>query len=222
MMDGAVFDVDGTLLDSMPAWEDAGQRYLAGLGIEAKPGLSKILYPMSMREGALYLKDTYGLQKSVQEIEGGINKTIQDFYQNEVQPKKGVMSFLERLRRENIPAAAATSSDRCLIEAAFDRLGLNKYFVHIFTCTEVGRGKDKPDIYLAAARRLGSDVSRTWVFEDALHAARTARLAGFHVAAVHDRSAEGDRKKLEETADIYIEDFDMIQVHAFTACTVRK
>ena len=105
---GAIFDVDGTLLDSMPIWEDAAARFLAGLGIRAQEGLGDIMFRMSLDEGAVYLKNTYGLDMSVEEVKAGVLGVIRDFYVNQVQPKAGVREFLKELSSRRMPMYIAT------------------------------------------------------------------------------------------------------------------
>jgi haloacid dehalogenase superfamily, subfamily IA, variant 3 with third motif having DD or ED len=204
MITGAIFDVDGTLLDSMPVWNDAGERYLRGLGIEAEPDLGRLMFPMSMEQGAGYLKEMYQLQIDTDEIIAGINDTIQDFYDNEVQLKCGVKEFLEEMKKNNIKITAATSSDRCLIEKALERLEILSLIDRIFTCSEVGASKSKPDIYFAAMGHMAGEVTATWVFEDAYHAIETARNAGFRTVGVYDASVMDAEKEIRAICDIYL------------------
>ena len=89
----------------------------------------------------------------------------EEFYRKEAQPKEGALEFLEELKERGIPMAVATSTDRSLIEAAFERLGMKPYFSGIFTCSEVGAGKDQPDIFLAAGALMNTEPRDTWVFE---------------------------------------------------------
>ena len=179
MIRGAIFDVDGTLLDSMAIWEDAGARYLKGLGIQAQEDLGKLLFPMSLQEGAAYMKARYDLKLSVSQIIEGVGDTVRDYYFYEAPLKKGAADFLGKLSRKDIPMAVATSSELEHIEAAFKRLNVNQYFQKIFTCSQVGAGKSRPDIYFAAGRYLGTEPRETSVFEDVLHAIETAVSAGF-------------------------------------------
>ncbi|HIR26274.1 MAG TPA: HAD family phosphatase [Candidatus Egerieimonas faecigallinarum] len=206
MIRGAIFDMDGTLLDSMGIWEDVGVRYLASRHIQAEENLSEILFPMSLEEGASYLKRRYRLSLDVQEIISGILSVIRDFYVSEVTLKPGAAHFLEELCRMGIPLAAATSSDRELIEAACRRLGILGCFQQIFTCSEIGVGKESPKIYLEAAAALGAPPEEIFVFEDALFALATAKRAGFHTAAVYDASSARDAQALRNCSDLYLED----------------
>lgn len=209
---GAIFDIDGTLLDSMPLWEKAGALYLESLGVRAEPGLGEKLYPMTMEDGARYLKDSYHLTYNIEEIIQGIDHTIQDYYLYKIPLKPGVGPFLEQLFQMQIPITAATSSDRCVVEAAFIRLEIMDYFQAIYTCSEVGVGKDRPDIYLAAQKAMGTPRGATWVFEDALHGACTAAKAGFPVIGVYDPSSESCQEEIKKAAQIYIEDFRQLKV----------
>lgn len=204
-LQGVVFDVDGTLLDSMPMWDHAASRYLEGLGVTPEPDLQQILFPMSLTKAAEYLQEHYRLPMTVAEIMEGFNATIHAYYRDEAQPKAGAEELLEGLRREGVPMTVATSTDRCHIEAAFARLGWTPYFEEILTCTEVGVGKVQPAIYRLAAEHMGIPVGSAWVFEDALHAAETAHRAGFPVVGVYDRASQANQERLRETADIYME-----------------
>ena len=103
MIKGMIFDADGTLLDSMPIWDDLGARYLKGIGIEAEPGLSEILFCMSLEESAAYMKRTYGLSQTEEEIRNGVLAKLDDFYVNEVQAKPGVSEFLRTLHERKVP-----------------------------------------------------------------------------------------------------------------------
>ena len=114
---GAIFDMDGVLLDSMPMWDHAGEMYLAGQGIQAEPDLEKVLFTMTMMKGAEYMQEHYGLELSAKEIIDGINETVRDFYANKVEPKSGVPELLRFLKRYDIPVTVATSTDRCHVEA---------------------------------------------------------------------------------------------------------
>ena len=205
-MTGAIFDVDGTLLDSMPIWEDVSVRYLKSLGVEAENNLPQKLERMSVEEGAAYIKENYGLSETEEEIAAATLKIVEDFYYNEAPLKPGVREYLDRLRAENIPMVIATSSGRPHVEAALRRLGVLDYFGKIFTCSEVGKGKTRPLIYEKAGEYIGGDFKDIYVFEDAIHALETAKQAGFYTVAVYDPSADKDWKQLQEEADISVTD----------------
>ena len=170
MNKGAIFDVDGTLLDSMPIWDDASERFLTGLGVKAEPGLSDIMFRMSLDEGAAYLKSAYGLDLSEQEIKDGILGVIRDFYFYQAQLKPGAGEFLAQMKAREIPMYIATSSNREHIRAAFERLGVYNYFDGLITCEEAGAGKSDPRIFLLAADRMGLEPADIFVFEDVIHA----------------------------------------------------
>lgn len=213
MIRGAIFDLDGTLLDSMPIWNHAAEKFLDRLGVEAEPGLGQILYPMSMAEGSLYLRDRYHLAMSVDEIIDGVNRVIEDFYAYQAQLKEGAEQFLEGMKQAGIRMAIATSNDRRIFESALRRLGIMELFDRIFTATEIGVGKVKPDIYLAVAGHMGTLPKDTWVFEDALYAIRTAKEAGFRTVGVYDPSSADDWEEIKRITDIHMEKLD--NIHAF-------
>ncbi|MEL1134546.1 HAD family phosphatase [Desulfitobacterium sp. THU1] len=217
MIKGAIFDLDGTLLDSMPIWDKAGEVFLHNLGIEAEPDLAKVMYSMSMTEGAEFLKERYCLDMDVEAIITGINHTIEDFYFYQVQLKEGVEQFLKDMQQAGIKMAVATSCDRQVFARALERLNVINRFDGIFTCTEIGSGKEKPDIYLAAAKHMGTLPMDTWVFEDALFALKSAKDTGFRTVGVFDASNHANIEKIKRTSDIYLEklnDFNVFLVKA--------
>ncbi len=180
-MKGAVFDVDGTILDSDYIWDEAATRYLKTKGLEPEQDLGSILVPMTIEEGCAYVKEKYHLEESVEEISQGVLKAVQGFYENEVQVKDGVRELLEELYQQGIPMVIATTGDRRLVEPAFERLGLTHYFRRIFTSGEVGAGKTQPLIFEKCAEYLGLPKEEVCVYEDADYAIETAKKAGFPV-----------------------------------------
>lgn len=206
-VEGMIFDVDGTLLDSMPVWAQSGERYLATLGICAPKSLGKILFSMTMQQGAEYIKNTFGLEQNAEEILAGIIGVVQEAYQNETGCKRAAELFLKTLYDAGVPMVVATSNDRPLVVSAFERLGILSYFTEILTCGEFGRGKDSPEIFHAAAGKMGSAPSGTWVVEDGLYAICTAKEAGYRVIGVADEASKEDAEKIRQLADYFIVDF---------------
>ena len=206
MLKGVIFDFDGTLFDSMFLWDTAGEVYLRSVGKEPEAGLQQILKPMSLLQSAEYLREKYHIPLSVEAIMDGINRTVEDFYFHTVEPKAGVIAFLEELRRRNVKMCIATATDRYQVEAALQRCGMRHFFSEIFTCTEVGSGKDRPEIFRKAMEHLQGDRSNTAVAEDACHAAHTAKQDGFLVVAVYD-SHESGQQELLHLADVYLPDY---------------
>ena len=107
----AIFDFDGTLFDSMHIWDNVGEIYLRSLGKEPKPSLRDDVRTMSLYQSACYFRREYGLPLSPEEIMTGINRTVEDFYIHEVQPKPGVVDFLKQMQRTGIPMCIATATD---------------------------------------------------------------------------------------------------------------
>lgn len=207
MIRGAIFDVDGTLLDSMGIWQVAGIRYLESIQVEPEPGLSKILYPMTIEEGVAYVKEHYRLSRSTEEITQGLLMVVRDFYYKEVQAKEDVIKFLEKLYDDKIPMIVATAGHKEYAEAALKRLGMDHYFQEILTCSELGRGKHEPEIYLQCASALGRKPEETMVFEDAGYAIETAKKAGFITVGIRDMSNGDSWRQIRETADYVLEDW---------------
>ena len=206
MLKGAIFDFDGTLFDSMFIWNTAGETYLRSIGIEPREDLRKVLKTMSLLQSATYISDKYAISLTVEEIMNGINRTVEDFYFHTVQPKEGVATFLEQMKNRGVKMCIATATDRYQVEAALKRCGMESFFSEIFTCTDVGHGKDEPVIFRKAMEHLGTTKSDTVVFEDAYHAARTAKSDGFITVAVFD-SHETKQAELHSVSDCFIENF---------------
>lgn len=207
MVRGIIFDVDGTLFDSMHIWSQLGKRYLASVGIEAKPELAKILFSMSLDESSEYLKKEYNLPDSIEKIREDTIKILSDFYRYEATLKPGAIDFIKRMKSRNIPMAIATSGERRILAPALERLGITDCFLTVLTCSELKTNKRVPTIYLRAAKLLGTMPEETAVFEDVLHAILTVKSAGFITCAVEDESSIQDRDEIRKTADFYLQDF---------------
>ena len=206
---GAIFDVDGTLLDSMFIWDTIGETYLRSIGYQPKENLNETFKNMSLHQAARYYQTEYGVTLSIDEIMDGVNAMLERYYRFEVPLKPGAAELLERLRQDGVKLCIATATDRHLVEAALDRCGVLSCFGEIFTCNEVGHGKDEPDIFEEALRFLGTEKAETVVFDDALYAVRTAKEAGFPVAAVYD-SHEKAQDQIRMLADVYLEELTQL------------
>ena len=206
MIQGVIFDLDGTLFDSMFIWDTAGEVYLRSIGREPEADLQKVLKPMSLLQSAQYIREKYNIPLSVEDIMDGVNRTVEGFYFYTVEPKPGVIDFLEELHRRNIKMCIATATDRYQVEAALQRCKMRHFLSEIFTCTEVGSGKDRPDIFRKAMEHLQTDRSNTAVVEDAYHAAFTAKQDGFMVVGVYD-SHESRQQELLQLADVFLPDY---------------
>jgi haloacid dehalogenase superfamily, subfamily IA, variant 3 with third motif having DD or ED len=212
IIEGAIFDVDGTLLDTMPVWHDAGARFLATLGMEAEEGLGDKLFAETVQTGAEYLIKNYGLKMSRDEVAQGINEQMEKFYFDEAQMKPGAKELLNRMNNAGVHITVATSTDRYCIETAFERLKIKDCFDAILTCTEVGSTKDNPAIFFEATDIMGTAVPDTWVFEDGLYAIKTAWTEGFRTVGVYDEISAKDQDELRRYSYIYVNDLTEFNV----------
>lgn len=212
MIKGAIFDVDGTLLDSMEIWEDVAIRYLKSIGVEAEPDLPEVMFTMSLPEGAAYVKEHYRLTRETDEIIKGVLDIIRKYYEETAPLKPGVTKILEELSGKRIPMTVATSNNKEEVEAAFKRLGIASYFSRIFTCEEVGAGKTRPDIYMKAAEYMGTRPEETVIFEDVLHAIRTAKKAGFLAVGLYDEASKADQEEIKKEADWYAKSMEGLDI----------
>ena len=206
-LQSAIFDMDGTLLDSMGMWRTLGSVLAKNHGAEAPADLDRQVASLGLWEGSAYCKEVCGLPGTVDALVSEVWGQIEDFYQNHVEPKPGVVKFLSLLKMEGVWMYVATATDRPLVEAALRHAGIDGYFRGIITSREAGQTKrEGPEIYERAMRRLRSNKKDTVVFEDALHAVQTAKAAGFRVAAVYDPS-EPEQEEVRRLSDYYIESF---------------
>ena len=204
MIKGVIFDLDGVILDSMLIWKDLGSRYLRGQGLVPEPDLNKILFSMSMEQGAEYLAEHYPIGVSSDDLLSGLREMLQNFYFDEVMAKEGAKELLEDLAARGVRITAATSSPREHVTRALARNGLLPFFDKIYTTSEIGISKHEPDIYNAAAAFMGTRPSETAVFEDSLYALKTAKAAGYKAVGVFDAHGESDQDEMRHTADVYV------------------
>lgn len=205
----AIFDMDGTVLDSMQAWVDAIGHILTRRGITPPADLREITRPMNGILLVDYLQREFLPGITGREITDEVGAYMEDFYSDRVQAKAGVKNFLSLLKMEGVQCYLATATHRELVRRAIAHAGLEPYFKGIITSGEVGKNKiDSPDIYEWAMKRMGGNKADTVVFEDALFAIRTAKKAGFRVAGVYDPDSEADQEEIRALSDYYITSFE--------------
>ena len=208
---GAIFDIDGTLLDSMPVWENAGARYLATLGIKARSDLKERLDALSLPEGALYMQTEYKLSVTIEEILEGVNQVVKDFYFKEAVLKPGVCDLIQKLKKNQVRLIIATATDAEMAKAALIRNDIWKDFDRMITCEEAGAGKTSPKVFELAREHLQTKKEETWVFEDSLYAVKTASKAGFPVCSIYDAYSRDNTEEIRTFSDIYVRDFYEIE-----------
>lgn len=207
-MKAAIFDMDGTLLDSMPMWRSLAPAFSAEYGIEWSEQLA--LYVAShgfFRSAEYFIENFPHLNMTLDELINKWGEMAYNGYQTRVQPKPGAIEYLRHLNNIGIPCAVATMSYHVLADDALARHGIDKLVKFIFTPEDVGNtGKDRPDIFLKAAESLGFAPSECAVFEDSLFAMNTAKKAGFTVYAIDDE-LNNTRAEAEKVCDRCIADY---------------
>lgn len=208
-IEGAIFDLDGTLLDSMPWWENLGENYLIARGKTPAPDIKRHFKRMTLEQSAVFLRDEYGLEESVDEICRGILDGIEHAYRDTIPLKPGARAMLDAFAACGVRMCIATATERHCAEAALARLGVLDRFSAVFTCSEAGASKTEPIVFETSLAHLGTPREATLVMEDSLHAIETAHAAGFPVAAVYEPSAAFEADAVKALAELYLHSFDL-------------
>ena len=209
-----IFDLDGSLVDSMWMWYQIDVEYLSRFGFTVPPGLQKAIEGYSFSETAIYFKERFQIPDSLDEIKATWNEMAWDKYMNEVPLKPGAALFLEYCQKQGIKLGIATSNSRELVQNIAQVHGFDNYFSCIMTGCDVGKGKPAPDIYLAVAQKLQVLPEECLVFEDILPGIQAGKSAGMKVCAVEDAYSLDQTSEKKALADYYIKDFYEI-MHAY-------
>ena len=179
----AIFDLDGTILDSMEVWNTLASQYVQSLGMVPEKNLDEIVSDMSLEQSATYLKNHYKINKQEERIISEVLNFISDFYEYEVNLMPGFKEFISHYDSINV---IGTSCDEELVKIALNRLAVLNYFEDIITCSKVNKSKNDPDFYLACAQVLKQRPEDIVVFEDADYCIDVARKVGFKVIKIKD------------------------------------
>ncbi len=205
-----LFDLDGTLVDSMWMWKEIDLEYLGGLGLSVPEELSHRIEGMSFSETAVYFKETFGLSQSLEEIKAIWISMARDKYAHQVGFKPGAKEFLKELKARGMKTGICTSNGRELLHAVMEALDIGPYMDCVMTACEVPAGKPAPDIYLAVAKKLGAEPSQCLVFEDVPNGIQAGLNAGMTVCAVEDEYSLDQKESIRKMAHYYIQSYDQV------------
>lgn len=203
----AIFDLDGTVFDSMWVWTDIDIRFLGDRGFEVPPDYLEAIAPIGARKAAEYTIERFGLNEKVEDVMNEWFDMAMTSYRSEVLCKPYVKEYLQQLLDKGIKLGVATSSDRKLIIPALKRNGIIDMFDTIITVDQVERGKGYPDIYEKAAREMGVENDECVVFEDILAGVRGAKAGGFYAIGVYENHSAYEHPQMKQIADRFIMNF---------------
>lgn len=204
----AIFDMDGTLVDSMVYWENLATEFLESKGVQTiSPDILEQIKPMTMTESASLFIQEYALSGTAESVAAEMNAMMDEHYRKDIPLKPGVHAYLEALHNKGVVMCVASATAEDLMDACLTRLGVAQYFSFLLSCETVGAGKNRPDVYWESAKRLGAEPVEIAVYEDALYAAETAKSAGFYTVAVRDDSNQLHWETLTALTDEVILDW---------------
>ncbi|MCR5330254.1 MAG: HAD family phosphatase [Lachnospiraceae bacterium] len=211
-IEAVIFDLDGTLIDSMWIWKAIDIEYLGSFGIEYPENLQTCIDGLSFTETAVYFKERFGIADNIDVIKARWNDMAREMYAHRVGFKPGARDFLDGLKKKGIKTGVASSNSIELVETVLDALGVRDRFDEIHTACEVRHGKPFPDIFLLVAEKLGVEPQKCLVFEDVIPGIQAAKAAGMRTCAVYDELSEPDDDKKRMMADHYIMDYSHVGV----------
>lgn len=205
----AIFDMDGTLVDSMAYWDNLVISFLESKGVSyISDKIIKQIETMTMIESAeLFIKE-FNLSGTTEELVKEMNFIMDNHYKNDIPLKNGVKEYLEYLHRNGVKMCVASATAEHLMKECLNRLGVLKYFDFLLSCENIGVGKDRPDIYFLSAQKLGRNPIDIAVYEDAIYAVKTAKKAGFYVIGVYDNGSNKYWGEIKNISDEFIYNFE--------------
>ena len=203
-----IFDLDGTLIDSMPVWRGTGSGFLENHNFPVPENLMEVVKTQTIWQTAEWFRTELGVPMEAEDIVNEIVESVVEAYRHTIPLKDGAMEYLEKMKNEGVEMCILTASEADYILPALDRLDIRKYFSHVLTCTELGEYKNDGKAYLKTMELMGGTLEETVVFEDAYYAVKGAKSVGFPVYAVLDEVVrEDDIDKIKETADLYFHSY---------------
>ncbi len=221
-IEGIIFDLDGTMVDSMWMWRGIDNEFMAARGLPMTDELELAIEGMSFRETAAYFVRTYPLRETEEELMDIWIRMAIDKYQHEVPVKPGLMHFLREMQLRGIRMGIATSNARILLDAVADAHGFYDYMDGVLTANEVKRGKPAPDVFLAVAEKIGVDPAHCLVFEDIPQGIRAGLAAGMKVCAVSDEYSRAQEAEKRRLAHYYIDSYEQVLNGSFGRSVVKS
>lgn len=206
-MKGVIFDMDGTLIDSMNVWKEADKKFLNSYGIEPDKEYFNKISSLTFAEGSEYIIKRYGIKKTADEVAKELTEICYKEYAFNLKLNEGVYDYILKLHKDKIKMAVATSCIRSMCEAVLKRNGIFNFFDALVFSDEVGSNKSKPDIYIKAAELIKVNPKECIVFEDAVHAAKGALSAGMTVIGVYDEYSKENEEEMRKICHKFIYSF---------------
>lgn len=208
---GAIFDFDGTLFDSMHVWKGIRYKFFDRLGLNLTQDDEEAFQGLYLRESIILAKERFNLQDSQEELFAKFFDLIKELYLADTCPKNDIIEFLKKLKSKGVKMGIATATGEPALIAVLEKYNMLHYFSAIYSTYTVGAAKTEPKVYNVVLDAIGTDKETTWIFEDALYAAKTAKADGFHVVGIYDES-EKNTDELKELADVYIQNYSELDV----------
>ncbi len=207
MIKGAIFDLDGTLIDSMPVWLNVGKMFLNSIGIEPPAQFYEDVKFLEILDYAVYFNKHYGTDLDPYEVKKAVYGILEDYYTNKFQLKEGVREFLAMLKDKGVKLTVATATDEFLVRKVLERNGIYNMFEATFSCRDYNTSKYEPKIFDVAREKMGTPKEETFIFEDALYSIKTAAANGYPICGVYEKETPEHQAEIKELSTVYIKSF---------------
>ena len=208
---GAIFDFDGTVFDSMHIWKGVKFQFFDRIGLVLSEEQREEFKNLFLLDAIELAKTRFDLKMTDKELFNEFFSLIKEKYLADTEPKNDIIEFLEKLKAKGVKMGIATATGESALIAVLEKFNMLHYFQEIYSTYTVGASKTEPKVYDVVLNELGTEKQTTWIFEDALYAAKTAKKAGYNVVGIYDKS-EPEQEELKQLVDIYIHNYSELDV----------